>query len=256
MDLTAVRALFDRTLRANPPPVAGVEQTWFDGVLRSMFGPHQTIGWWDFPPDRTGAIVAREVAHAGSIGGDLWWVVYGHDRQEGLERALADAGFEDMGLENFLAIEASAGANLARPRGVDVRAARTEEDLTSYAAVAREAYDDEEYMSARSREFWLPYLRAGTLFLAYADGEPAATGRLEAPKGCPMVGLFDGSVVPRHRGKGLYQALVADRAAEAARRGARYLYVNAWETSRPILERLGFEPLTTRHRWRLKAPAG
>jgi len=105
-------------------------------------------------------------------------------------------------------------------------------------------------------DYYLPRLQDPTLVLmvAYADGEPAATGRLETPKGTPFADLGDGGVVPRCRGTGLYRALVADRAAEAVRRGARYLYVNAWETSRPILERLGFEPLTTRCVWTLKAP--
>ncbi len=246
MDLVAVRELFDRTLRADPPPTVGVERTWFDGVLRTTQGAHHFIGWWDFHPDRMAAIVAREVAHLRSIGGDLLWQVCGHDRPEGLERALADAGFEDQGQETFLALEASAAANLERPPGVDVRQVRTEEELACYAAVVRKAFGDQEWAT---KDFYLPRLHDPTmmLFLAYVNGEPAATGRLEAPRGCLFAGLNDGGVVAQYRGTGLYRAIVADRAAEAARWGARYLCVNAWEMSRPTLERLGFEPLATRH---------
>ncbi|MDF3147385.1 GNAT family N-acetyltransferase, partial [Streptomyces sp. T21Q-yed] len=47
------------------------------------------------------------------------------------------------------------------------------------------------------------------------------------------------------RGRGIYRALVAHRARAAVDRGYRYLQVDAMSTSRPILERLGFEPLTT-----------
>jgi len=51
--------------------------------------------------------------------------------------------------------------------------------------------------------------------------------------------------VPGWRGRGVYRALVAHRARVAAERGYRYLQVDASDESRPILERLGFHPLTT-----------
>ena len=45
--------------------------------------------------------------------------------------------------------------------------------------------------------------------------------------------------------QGIYRALVAHRARDAVKRGYRYLQVDASRQSRPVLERLGFEPLTT-----------
>ena len=201
----------------------------------------------DFSPDRTAATVAREAARLRSVGGELQWHVYGHDRPEGLERALADAGFEDQGLETFLALEASA-ANLERPPGVDVHQVRTKEDLANYAGVLRRAFGEEEDWT--TDEFYPP--RLYDPFLDVARGVrglrrgPRRPVRLVTPRETPFAALGDGGVVPQYRGTGLYRAVVADRAAEAARRGARYLYVNAWETSRPtLLSCLGFEQLTT-----------
>ncbi|MGH6985941.1 MAG: GNAT family N-acetyltransferase [Caulobacteraceae bacterium] len=253
MDIVAVRELFDRTLRADRRAVVGIERVWVAGVLRTTQGGHNFIGCWDFLPDRMEAIVAREVAHLHSVGGDLLWQVYDHDRPAGLERVLADAGFEDQGMEKLLALEASAAASLERPPGVDFRQVRTEEDLASYAAVLRNAFGDQEWATI---DFYLPRLSdpAMVLYLAYVDGEAVATGRLEAPRDGLFAGLNDGGVIPQYRGTGLFRAIVAERAAEAARRGARYLLVNAWETSRPTLERLGFELLATRRQWKLKAP--
>jgi hypothetical protein len=48
--------------------------------------------------------------------------------------------------------------------------------------------------------------------------------------------------------------MVAARTADARRRGFRYLTVDARETSRPILERLGFEPVAKLTAWRLGGP--
>ncbi|MBO0514362.1 GNAT family N-acetyltransferase, partial [Streptomyces beijiangensis] len=57
--------------------------------------------------------------------------------------------------------------------------------------------------------------------------------------------LWGGGTAPEWRGKGIYRALVAYRAAIAAERGYRYLQVDATDDSRPILERLGFTRLST-----------
>jgi GNAT superfamily N-acetyltransferase len=253
MDLVAVRELYDRTLRADPPHTVGVERTWSGGVLRATQGDDHFIGWWDFSSDRMTQIVAREAARQRATGGDLRWTVCAHDRPEGLERALADAGFEDQGVEHLLVLDASAAATLERPPGVDVRQVVTEQELETYVAVVRRAFGGQDWAA---KEFYLPRLRdpTMTLLLAFVGGEPVASGRLEAPKDCPFAGLNDGGVVPEFRGRGLYRALVADRAAEAVRRGARYLVVNAWEMSKPTLERLGFQLLVTRHQWLLNGP--
>ncbi len=55
--------------------------------------------------------------------------------------------------------------------------------------------------------------------------------------------LFGGAVAEGARGRGAYRALVAARAREAAARGTPVLVTHAGKMSRPILERLGFEPI-------------
>ena len=63
--------------------------------------------------------------------------------------------------------------------------------------------------------------------------------------GSAFAGLWGGSTLKSHRGRGIYRAMVARRAAIAGARGIRYLQVDASDDSRPILERLGFLALTT-----------
>ncbi len=77
------------------------------------------------------------------------------------------------------------------------------------------------------------------LFLAYHRGEPAATASYFAfPRSAYLLG---GVVLPQHRGRGLYRALVAARLGHARARGISLATTHARESSSaPILERLGF----------------
>jgi predicted GNAT family acetyltransferase len=77
------------------------------------------------------------------------------------------------------------------------------------------------------------------LFLAYHDGQPAATaGYFAFARSAYLVG---GVVLPAFRGKGLYRALVAARLRDAAARGLTLAtsHANA-QTSAPLLARMGF----------------
>ena len=61
----------------------------------------------------------------------------------------------------------------------------------------------------------------------------------------PFAGLWGGSTLPAYRKQGFYTALVAVRVQEALRRGARFLTIDASPMSRPIVERFGFQYITT-----------
>ena len=69
-------------------------------------------------------------------------------------------------------------------------------------------------------------------WIRYASGTEFAT-------------LWGGATLPEWRRGGIYRATVAYRANLAAQRGFRYLETDASGDSRPILERLGFVPVTT-----------
>lgn len=60
-----------------------------------------------------------------------------------------------------------------------------------------------------------------------------------------FAGLWGGSTLTEWRGQGIYKALVALGARAALERGVKYLQVDASDDSKPILQRLGFLPLTT-----------
>jgi GNAT superfamily N-acetyltransferase len=87
--------------------------------------------------------------------------------------------------------------------------------------------------------------RPGGEWLAYVDGKPAAWGGgVLCERGMFLAGAI---TLSDYRGRGCYRALLRARWDEAVRLGAPALVVHAQETSRPILERCGFERVATLH---------
>ncbi|GAA3224202.1 GNAT family N-acetyltransferase [Nonomuraea helvata] len=99
----------------------------------------------------------------------------------------------------------------------------------------------------RIRERLLDQLAAGDVVavLAMAGDVPVSAARMDLHPGARFASRWGGGTVPEWRGRGVYRALVAYRAREAAARGYDHLQVDASSQSRPILLRLGFEALTT-----------
>ena len=84
---------------------------------------------------------------------------------------------------------------------------------------------------------------------AAASAARRATSARKIPRprhaGTDFASLWGGGTLPEWRGRGIFRALVARRAALAAARGYRCLQVDALPTSEPILARLGFVRLAT-----------
>lgn len=77
-----------------------------------------------------------------------------------------------------------------------------------------------------------------TAFVLEVAGEAVATGyNLLAGD---QVGLYNGAVLPEHRGNGYYRALVAARLRHAVAAGARHAFTQNTPMSRPLYESFGF----------------
>jgi GNAT superfamily N-acetyltransferase len=111
------------------------------------------------------------------------------------------------------------------------------EDWSDDQRARRRAEAEETYVRRRSRP--------GGEWLAYVDGRPAAwAGAVACERGLFLAGA---ATLAEYRGRGCYRALLRERWDEAVRLGAPALVVHAQETSRPILERCGFERVCTMH---------
>ncbi|WP_217208391.1 GNAT family N-acetyltransferase [Streptomyces sp. AC550_RSS872] len=250
MDHAAVLALFDRDIRegARPDgPDALVERV--GGVVRQVSSVHGWNGvvWSDLDEADADAAIAEQIAHFSRLGREFEWKLYGHDLPVDLGRRLRDAGFTSEPEETLMIGEvADLTLDAEPPDGVRLLPVTDRAGVDLVADVHEKAFGTD---GTRWRHQLLAQLTAApdtvVAVVAMAGDTPVSAARMELVPGTRFAGLWGGGTVEGWRGRGIYRALVAHRARAAADRGYRYLQVDAMSTSRPILERIGFEPLTT-----------
>ncbi|MGJ5832225.1 GNAT family N-acetyltransferase [Streptomyces ossamyceticus] len=250
MDHAAVLALFDRDMRegARPDsPGARIERV--GGVVRQVGSENGWSGvvWSDLDEAGADAAIAEQIRFFSGLGRDFEWKLYGHDLPVDLGRRLRAAGFTAAPEETLMVAEvADLTLDVDPPEGVRILPVTDAEGVAMVADVHEKAFGTD---SSRMRNQLLAQLGGDTdtvvAVVALAGDEPVSAARMELLPGTRFAGLWGGGTVENWRGRGVYRALVAHRARVAADRGYRYVQVDALARSRPILARLGFEPLTT-----------
>jgi len=198
------------------------------------------------------ALIARQRDYFAAKGQAVEWKLRGHDLPADLPDRLRAAGFEPEDEETVLIAESTATADRLRGHsaveGVAVRQVTDRADFERIAAMESTVWGEDWS--------WLTddlVRRQATgltdIFIAEAAGQVVSAAWAVYKKGTDFTGLWGGSTLPDHRGKGIYKALVAVRAARALNLGYKYLHVDASDDSSPILQRLGFLPVTTTTPW-------
>ncbi|MFD7470985.1 GNAT family N-acetyltransferase [Streptomyces sp. NPDC059837] len=250
MDHVAVLALFDRDMRedARPDsPGARVERV--GKVVRQVGTEHGWNGviWSDLDESTADAAIAEQMRYFGELGREFEWKLYGHDKPEGLGKRLRAAGFVAQPEETLMIAELGDLALDAQPpEGVRLLPVTDRAGVDLVADVHEQAFGTD---STRMRHQLLAQLNGDednvVAVVALAGDVPVSAARMEMVPGTRFAGLWGGGTVDSWRRRGIYRALVAHRARVAAERGYRYVQVDATSQSRPVLARLGFEPLTT-----------
>jgi GNAT superfamily N-acetyltransferase len=245
VDLAAVRAAFDDQMRRRVPPGPDSTVEVDDRVTRVLAtdGSWAAVMWSDVSGADADAVIAAEVARDVPY---LEWKHYSGDLPEDLPARLTAAGLAAEGPETVLVADLHE-LELADPAPEGIRIATVDDEagLDALVAVHQEVFGD---LHPGTRTAVLTSLslvpRPTEAVVAWAGERPVSAGRIEFSEGRDFAGLFGGGTAEDWRGKGVFRALVAHRAARARERGVRYLYVDAVPMSRPIFERLGFVPLT------------
>jgi GNAT superfamily N-acetyltransferase len=237
MDLGRVLQQYDSEVRAQPKVRSGFEVERTGRVIR-LTGHFNFICSWDLAPGAAREAVASQAAYFRSRGEKLIWRVYEHDRPANLSDCLAEEGFEADQPGTLMIFDLA--NQIPAPVGpdIEIRRVTTIDELHGFIAASEVAFGHEESWRLAAFSSRLGDLDLA-LYIALVSGMPVASAHLEL--GSSNFGLlFGGGVSPSYRRRGLYRALVAARAKEAKRWGCRYLATDARETSRPILQNLGF----------------
>lgn len=194
------------------------------------------------------ALIARQRDYFAAKGEPVEWKTRGHDQPADLTERLVAAGFVPEERETVVIAESARVVGRLSGRdsvdGVTIRRTTERVDFERIAAMESTVWNQ--------NWSWLAddlVRREATgltdVFVAEANGEVVSAAWAVYKKNTDFTGLWGGSTLAEWRGKGIYKALVAVRAARAVELGYRYLQVDASDDSSPILQRLGFVAVTT-----------
>lgn len=228
------------------PPGVRVER---DGPVERVVGAHE--GFVASPPvidlgdKELAALIERQRGYFAARGEAVEWKTRGHDLPASIPGLLEAAGFEAGDTETVMVGLASACAGTPQlPPPVRLVDVTSREGIEEVAAMEAAIWDDDRSWLADD----LAERVAGgsvTMLAAIAQGRPVSAAWIVWVPGTDFAYLAGGGTLPSWRHLGLYRSLVSRRAQLAVGRGVRYLAVDASDDSRPVLQRLGFNGLTT-----------
>lgn len=199
------------------------------------------------------AVIQQQVDYFTAHGLPLEWKIYSHDTPSDLGKRLAQHGFTPEEPEAVMLLDLQAAPiSLFETPTADLRRITDRQGLTQVIQVLEAVWSgDFSWVTERlGGHLEVPgYL---SIYVAYAQGQPASVGWTYFDDNSPFASLWGGSTVAGYRKQGLYSAILAVRAREARERGVRYLTVDASPMSQPILAKHGFQVLTTAQSFELK----
>jgi len=261
---SALLSAYDEQLRARVPDrLPPGETVTRDGpLLRFEGGP---IGGWVLYRDLDGlegaeldALIRRQVDAFAATGQRFEWKYHGHDRPADLPDRLLAAGFVPEPTETIvIGRVAELTGTPVLPDGVTLREVTSRRDFERIGRLEQAVWGDDEDWVVELLESELAIDPDGlTIVVAEAGDTVVCAAWIRYVEGTAFATLWGGATLTEWRRRGIYRATVMYRANLAAARGFEYLETDASDDSRPILERLGFVPVTTSTPWIWKQPGG
>jgi GNAT superfamily N-acetyltransferase len=250
-DVGTLLSMYDEQMRGAPPvPPVGVRYE-RDGPLLRIVGGHQ--GFISAPRDvgvrgaELDRLIARQRDYFAQRGETVEWKTRAHDEPPDITGRLRAAGFEPEVRETVMVGPVGElAAEPLLPDGVTLRRVTEDADMHRIADMESVVWGEDlgwlgedliGRVAAAPEEI--------VVLVAEAGGEVVSSAWLVFRGNADFAALWGGSTLAEWRGRGIYRALVAERARHAAARGVRYLHVDASADSEPILRRLGLRAITT-----------
>lgn len=247
MKPSALLEAYEEQVRRHPEAAGGsiiVERD--PAIVRVIAADDAWIGvtYSDLHPDTADEVIASQVRRFAELDQPTeWeWKHYSHDHPVDLPQRLRRAGLAPGPSEALLVARiADLDLDVRPPAGVELIAVHDQQGIDALVSVHDAVFGGDHSHTGRALAAQLardPSPVAAVL--AVVDDLPVSAGRVEFTTGTDFASLWGGGTLPVWRGRGIFRALVAQRAALAADAGFQYLQVDASADSQPILRRLGF----------------
>jgi GNAT superfamily N-acetyltransferase len=225
----------DFALEKTPHVVRAIgEEAAWSGIVYSHFSAPEAA-----------KVIDDEISYFSKLGRSFEWKVYSHDEPTDLLDRLRSRGFRIGEEEALMVLDLRLLPSRLLASGTEsitVRAVADDEGISHFLALESAIWGRPD----TTREFLMSSisdrLQRNRGFVAYIDQMPIGFGRVTTSPNSCFAGLWGGSVLSDYRGRGVYRALLSTRVRHAkSSASVRYLRVDSLPTSRPILERYGFE---------------
>ena len=191
-------------------------------------------------------VIHNELEYFRPLGQTVTWKVYEHDLLPSLKEQLISHGFtvdDKPTVVMVLDLKRTPTPSLKIPQA-DLRRIDNVDGLIDAILVLDKVWGgDNTWVNDRlGLHLQIPgYL---SMYAAYVENQPAAIAWTHFPRG-HFAKLSVGSTVTEHRRQGLYTNLLEAGIRDIRERGYRYAVVEANDMNRSIVERHGFQQLTT-----------
>jgi hypothetical protein len=243
-----LRALYDHDQRMTfEEPGVRREVTPFTVRQINENDPESFLLYSNLTLENVDQIINDEIAYFESIGHSFEWKLYSHDTPPDLIERLQRRGFEIEETETILVLDMqNLSGILTQPVTHDIRRITAPAMVKALIDVQSAIYGHEMGGMVERLTWELTshpdYI---SLYGAYVDDVPVASARINFPFNSQFASLWGGGTLEDYRGRGIYTALVGARVQEAIQRGRQFLTIDASPMSRPIVQKLGFVPIST-----------
>ncbi len=198
------------------------------------------------------AVITDQIDYFEAMQRDFEWKVYDFDEPSDLAIRLEHRGFRRGVKEAFMLYDLTNHSGVQRSEGLRLDRITDTKGIRDIVTLQETVWGEP-----------FPWLEAALLesldrtviYCAYVEAVPVACGWIEFPLQSSFAEIHGGAVLPALRGQGIYREIFNRRAADAQRRGYRYIAVDAAPMSRPILLKQGFKRVcdTVPMRWTCRA---
>ncbi len=191
-------------------------------------------------------VIHREVDYFTPMNQPFTWKVYDHDLLPTLKDKLISHGFEhdDDAADVMVLNVKKAPARLFQPIKTDIRRVTNMDGLKDVIYVLDQVWGGHNTWVNERLGGHLQVPGYLSVYVAYVENQPASIAWTYFPYG-QFATLFAGSTIAEYRKQGLYTSLLATRIQEIRERGYHFAVVETGAKSKPIVEKHGFQHLTT-----------